>query len=217
MKRLRSSTRSEIQKYWNPIFSAGFLSLLILSAGGYYFYPDLHEWLWYFYYMTISNSFIAIPHEPVVMYFGRVRGALLPAVWAVFPTLIGCYLDYAVLAPLMTTPWAEKLKRKPVSQKVIGYFATAPFITLAVVAATPIPFYPVRILSVASDYSVFRYMGAVLAGRFPRYVLIAAGGYYLQISNSYLIVFLIILLTWYTSVLIHNTKLRKQRGNSNVS
>jgi ribonucleoside-triphosphate reductase len=59
---------------------------------------------------------------------------------------------------------------------VVEYFNRFPWWTIMVVALTPIPFYPLRIVAPMANYPVAKYVSAVVVGRVPRYFLLALGG-----------------------------------------
>lgn len=174
------------------------------------------DWGYYFGYMLLSNSFIAVPHEPLVFLYGKMYGIWCPTFLSILPTLMGAYLDYLFLYPLFQTGYAGKIKETKIYTRLMRYFEISPFATLAIVAATPVPFYPLRILSVASEYPAQKYMLSVLIGRLPRYALIAAGGAMLQISDQFILVLFITLISWYILSAIRNIR-KNKKGKTNVS
>jgi len=184
-------------KFLKPVLAWGSLFLLI-NLIIFLFYPELEQWIYYLFYMLASTSFIAIPHEPIVLFYGKIYGIWLPFIFAIIPTILGCYIDYLVLTPVLNHQIFNKIKESKFYIKTVGYFNNLPFTTILLIAMTPVPFYPVRILSIASGYSAVKYSMAVLLGRFPRYLLLAAGGKILNIKDEYLILILLLLLLWYS-------------------
>ena len=67
--------------------------------------------------------------------------------------------------------------------------------TLLIFAVSPIPFWPVRILSISTRYPFGRYTTAVTIGRIPRYFLLAFGGMTLNIPDWLIAVIFIAMIT----------------------
>jgi membrane protein YqaA with SNARE-associated domain len=162
------------------------LSLFLATLGGIYFYfynPQNLGLVLLFFYIIPSNSFIPFPHEPAIIYYGKIFGPLLTTITAIIPTMIACVIDYAVLTPVFSRTKLSKLKESKIYQKTVYYFHKAPFFTNMFAAFSPVPFYPVRILSVASEYQLWKYTTAVVIGRVPRYYFLALFGMILNIPN----------------------------------
>src|SRR5688572_29128229 len=119
-----------------------------------------------------TNVAIAFaPHEPLVIWFGGQIGVLTTAIVATLGTLAACWVDRRHLFPLF-------VKRRPEDQrgvmaKLVRGFDRVPFAILALSGLTPLPFWPFKVLAVASDYPTSKFLAAVGAGRFPRYLLLA--------------------------------------------
>jgi membrane protein YqaA with SNARE-associated domain len=142
----------------------------------------------------LSNSFVAIPHEPLMIYLGKIYPFYLPVLISVIPTLIGCYLDYLVLSPVLKSRFLKKPLNSKFYLKSEEYFNKLPYLTLFIFAFTPLPFYPVRILSVASEYPVSRYASSVTLGRIPRYSILVLTGTAFNISvHTLLLIFIVMI------------------------
>jgi membrane protein YqaA with SNARE-associated domain len=166
--------------YLIPVF------LLIATLTTVYFYfshPQNLGLVWLFLYIIPSNSFIPFPHEPAIIYYGKIYGPLITTITAVIPTIIACIIDYAILTPIFSHTKLSKLRETKIYQQTVYYFYKAPFLTNMFAAFSPVPFYPVRILSVASKYSIWKYCLAVTVGRIPRYYFLALFGMVLNIPN----------------------------------
>jgi len=155
-----------------------FFSIILLLAGvsgiiSHYFFPRYTGLVWLFFYIIPSNSFIPFPHEPAILYYGKMYGALLTTIVATVPTIIACYLDYAVLTPLFDRTRLGNIRHSTIYQRTLYYYQKAPFFTNMLAAISPVPFYPVRILSISSGYSAWKYTTAVVMGRVPRYLFLA--------------------------------------------
>jgi ribonucleoside-triphosphate reductase len=158
-------------------------------------YPRYVGLVFLFFYIIPSNSFIPFPHEPAIIYYGKIFGPLLTTASATLPTIIACIIDYAVLTPVFSKTRLAKIKNTGIYKKTVYYFYKAPFITNFTAAISPVPFYPVRILSVASGYPLRKYASAIVLGRIPRYYFLAFSGALLNIPNWFIAFFFVSLVT----------------------
>jgi len=163
--------------------------------------PEIKSTVFFFFYIMLSNSFIAIPHEPLMIYLGKIYPFYIPVLIAIIPTILGCYLDYMVLTPVLNSRLLKRPLNSKFYKKSEEYFRKLPYLTLFIFALTPLPFYPVRILSVASGYPVNRYVSSVTLGRIPRYSILALSGSLFNISNS--VIFGILLFMIFFPLLIN--------------
>ncbi|MBN2364828.1 MAG: DedA family protein [Calditrichaeota bacterium] len=147
-----------------------------------------------FFYIIPSNSFIPFPHEPAIIYYGKIFGPMVTTLTAAIPTVIACIIDYAVLTPVFSRTRLSRLKTTRIFQKTVSYFHKAPFLTNFMAALSPVPFYPVRVLSVASEYPLWKYIGSVMLGRIPRYYFLALFGAVLNIPNWIILLFFVSLI-----------------------
>lgn len=165
------------------------LILVLLSAATiagmitYIYFPRYTGLVFLFFYIIPSNSFIPLPHEPAIIYYGKIYGPWLTTLVATAPTLVACIIDYAVLTPVFNRTRLSKIKQSGIYLKTVRYYEKAPFLTNMIAALSPVPFYPVRILSVASGYPMWKYTSAVVLGRLPRYFFLAFTGNLLNIPN----------------------------------
>jgi membrane protein YqaA with SNARE-associated domain len=174
------------------------VSLLIATIGGVVLYQRYPRYLGLFFlfcYIIPSNSFIPFPHEPAIIYYGKIFGPLLTTITATIPTIIACIIDYAILTPVFSRTRLSRIKTTSIYQKTVHYFYKAPFLTNLVAALSPLPFYPVRILSVASNYPLWKYTLAIVTGRIPRYYFLALFGAVLRISNWIILLFFVSLIS----------------------
>ena len=149
-----------------------------------------------FLYAFASNvALAALPHEPVIVWYGANSGVWLTAVVATVGTIAAAWVDHSVFAaPVMrfsTTP--------TLTMGALGFvrrwFGRAPFAAIAVSGITPLPFWPFKALAFVEGYPLTRYLAAVAAGRFPRYLLLAWLGLAVQIpswmlATTFLVLFL---------------------------
>jgi membrane protein YqaA with SNARE-associated domain len=140
-----------------------------------------------FYSIPANTAITMFPHEPVLIYFGKV-GELLPtAAWATVGTFVAGVMDHKVFVPVLNLQSIQSYKERPFYRKAIGYFRRWPFATLLVAGFTPIPFFPFKFLCFSVGYPMWKYVTALLVARFPRYYLYALLGATFPIPNWILI------------------------------
>ena len=153
--------------------SLGVISLLIVK-----FAPLYKKLLFLTLYSIPSNSFIpGIPHEPAVILAGKSYRPIIVALFASLGTCIAAIIDYHVLTPILTHEKAEALKKQTIYKISFRYFGKAPFISLVIAAFSPVPFFPFRVLSIASSYPFKKYLLSIFLGRTPRYYLLSLLAY----------------------------------------
>jgi len=127
-----------------------------------------------FLYTISANSFIPFPHEPAVLYYGALYPPLTVAIVCGFATCISALLDYAILGTAFSHRRAVAFKRDSKLYKTaIHYFNLTPFWTMVFAGFTPVPFYPFRVMGIASGYPRWKYVLSTFVGRTPRYYLLA--------------------------------------------
>jgi uncharacterized membrane protein YdjX (TVP38/TMEM64 family) len=70
----------------------------------------------------------------------------------------------------------------------VELFALSPFWAIVLMAFTPLPYWPARILGPLTRYPIERYILATFVGRFPEWWLYAAFGRWLPISTPLLVI-----------------------------
>lgn len=156
------------------------------------------SYLYLAFYAVPSNAAISVfPHEPVVLYFGRLGNLWLTALAATAGTIVAGWLDHTVFVPVLNLRSLQGYKKAGWYRKAVGYFLRYPFPTLVVAGFLPIPFFPFKFLTFSVRYPLFRYLTAVTVARFPRYLLLAWLGAVLEIPLWILIaVFVVVLLVY---------------------
>jgi len=158
-------------------------------------YPEFQDLVVFFFYLIASNTFLGIPHEPLLIYYGKLYPVYIPVLVAIIPTILGTYIDYAVLTPILRSRYLERFRQQTIYLKAVRYFKKFPFLTLMIFAISPIPFWPVRILSVSTRYPYPRFATAVTLGRIPRYTLLALGGMTLNIPDWLILTIFIVMIS----------------------
>jgi ribonucleoside-triphosphate reductase len=118
-----------------------------------------------------------LANEPAL--FAAAKAA--PPIWIATAGTAGCVvaaiLDYALIGWFVNHRLIKtELDDSKGFQIAQRFFSRAPFILILLSALLPVPFYPVKILAIARDYSIGRFVAAVVIGRLPRFYLLALGG-----------------------------------------
>ena len=148
------------------------------------------SYLYLLFYAIPANSAVSVfPHEPVVIYFGSNGNVWYTALAASIGTLIAGFLDHSVFVPVMNLQSLAGYKDKAWYQRIARLFMRYPFLVIAVTGFTPIPFFPFKFLAFSVHYPLWKYLAALLTGRFPRYVVLAWLGSLLDIPTWALFAF----------------------------
>lgn len=166
-----------------------------------------------FFYSFPSEFLIAtVPHEPVLLYFGKFYNPLTVALVAIPSTLFTEMLNYSCFKYVTDLKIFVKLREKNAVKKTIQFFNKAPFLTLWVAGITPIPFYPLRFLVVIARYPMIKYILAVFLSRFPRFIILAYIGLKVQFPDYLLILLFVILIATANISILRSLRNRKKRG-----
>ena len=130
----------------------------------------------FFWYSIPGNSFMWLPHEPAVIYAGAIYAPALVAVVAGLATFIAAIVDHALFSRAFRSERLDSISQSRLMRVVVDLFSRWPWWTIALVAFTPVPFYPVRVVAPMARYPMPKYVSAVVVGRVPRYFLLALGG-----------------------------------------
>ena len=128
----------------------------------------------------LTNVAVAfVPHEPMIIWFGKELGIVETAIVATLGTLLAWWIDRVWLFPLLLKKSIRP--QRGLMAKMIAGFDRAPFAIIALSGLTPLPSWPFKVLAVTSDYPTSKFLAATGAGRFPRYLLLAWCGYTLPL------------------------------------
>jgi membrane protein YqaA with SNARE-associated domain len=170
-----------------------------------------------FLYSFPSEFLIAIlPHEPVLIYFGKFFSPWAVTAVALSSTLIVEVTNYFAIGYLFDLRAFQKFKASPLVNKIVRLFLKAPFLALWVASFTPIIFYPFRFLVVLAKYPAWKYVVAVALGRGPRFYILALLGKLFKIPNLVLIIFTLFLFLM-SGIPFTRNYLRKRRRQQLVS
>jgi membrane protein YqaA with SNARE-associated domain len=175
--------------------------------------------LWVLFFYSFPSEFLiaTVPHEPVLLYFGKFYHPLTVALVAIPSTLFTEMLNYSAFRYITDLRLFTKLREKKTVQKTVRFFNKAPFLALWISGITPIPFYPMRFLVVLARYPLFKYILAVFLSRFPRFIILAYIGYKIPIPDYLLIALFVILIVAANISILRGIRSRKRKGTSNAA
>ncbi len=180
------------------IFEFIFFICCVISAIIWKFYPPYRGLVKYFFYTIISHLYISIfPHEPVLLYYGKIYNSFAIAVIGGIAATLAGFIDYETIYTVVKLKSVKKFySDAKLYKKAVDFFSKAPFLMIFIAALTPVPFYPFKFLATASDYPENRYLLALFVGRTPRYFILAYTGKIINIPNWILIVAFVIMFLW---------------------
>jgi membrane protein YqaA with SNARE-associated domain len=157
-------------------FIALILTITIPVLVGFYFLlKGKFELFALFLYTISANSFIPFPHEPAVIYYGKIFPPLKIAVVCGLATCISAWIDSMVLGTFFTHEKIMKFKEKSRVYKIVEHFFNQT------------PFYPFRVIGIFSGYVRWKYVLSTFIGRTPRYYILAWLGNRYFIGTRYII------------------------------
>jgi membrane protein YqaA with SNARE-associated domain len=172
--------------------------------------------LWVLFIYSFPSQFLIpiIPHEPVLLYFGKFYSPLTVALVDIAGTLLIEALNYSVFKYIIDTNFFQKMRHTKSAAKVVGLFNRAPFVALFVAGFTPVPFYPFRFLVVMAHYPIWKYLLAVFLSRTPRFYILALLGRAIKIPDYLIIVIFIILVASVNIPLLRKFFKKRQRSKT---
>ena len=115
-----------------------------------------------------------LPHEPVLWITARMYPALVVAVVGTVATIVAIVLDYWLIGWLVNHHLVRPVVQESRWFKFASrWFRKAPALLIAGSALAPVPFYPVKIMAIAADYPLRRFILALVVGRLPRFYFLA--------------------------------------------
>ena len=161
------------------------------------FVPEWRRLVLLFFYSMPANSFVPVPHEIGMIYFGQYYAPSLVALVAAAGTVLVCFIDYEAMNFAFGLKHLRRVKESDIYRGAMQYFLRAPFFSLVLAAAMPfIPFYIFRVLSPTAGYPLRKYMLAVFVGRLPRYYVFALMGATLNLPDLTIAVVVILCACW---------------------
>jgi membrane protein YqaA with SNARE-associated domain len=113
-------------------------------------------------------------NEPMLWATAKVSPPALVAIAGTIGCLVAIAIDYAIIGWLVNRRFIKtEIEDSPSFQRATRFFGRAPFLFITASALLPVPFYPVKILAIVSDYPIVRFAAALVIGRLPRFYLLA--------------------------------------------
>lgn len=188
---------------------ASVIALLVLWLTSDYIQNSKNLWVLFFYNFPSQFLIALVPHEPVVLYFGKFYSPITVAFVAVAGTLLTEIINYSVIKYVADLKLFKKARQSKIVNRTVEVYNKAPFIALLIAGFTPVPFYPFRFLVVLAHYPLIKYILAVFLSRTPRYIIIAFVGYAFKIPD-YLLLALFIALFLTVNVPIVTNLIKKR-------
>ncbi len=135
-----------------------------------------------------TSAFLPAASEPVLLAFSQFYPPLLLATIGSVAVFAVEFLNYKMFDSILHSGRLKKLRECPATCRLIRWFDRFPFVTVAIAALTPIPFWIARTCAVLSHYSIPRYMSATILGRFLRLYLICAIGSALSLGPEVVLI-----------------------------
>ncbi|MFQ6109880.1 MAG: VTT domain-containing protein [Candidatus Aminicenantales bacterium] len=175
--------------------------------------------LWVLFFYSFPSEFLiaAVPHEPVLIYFGKFYAPLTVAAVGIIGTLMTETLNYSVFRYITDLNAFQKIRHKRAVTKVIELFQKKPFIALFIAGITPIPFYPFRFLVVLARYPRSKYILALFLSRTPRFYILAYLGHAINIPDSLLIALFVVLIASMNINILRNYLKKKKDKKEDAS
>jgi len=175
--------------------------------------------LWVLFIYSFPSQFLIpiIPHEPVLLYFGKFYPPLTVALVDIAGTLLTEALNYSVFKYIIDANFFQKMRHRKTVNKVVALFNRAPFIALFVAGLTPVPFYPFRFLVVMAHYPIWKYLLAVFLSRTPRFYVLALLGRAIKIPDYLIIAIFIILIVSVNGPILRKLLKKRQRNKTYAS
>jgi len=175
--------------------------------------------LWILFVYCFPSEFLiaVVPHEPVILYFGKFYAPLTVALVSASGTLLAETLNYSVFRYVSDLKLFQRVREKKTVGKIVRLFNRAPFFAVWIAGLTPIPFYPFRFLVVLARYPLAKYLLAVGLSRTPRFFILALAGHAIPIPDFLLIALFVVLIAAMNYPLVRNLIRRKRNRKNDAS
>lgn len=191
LKRLR---RLKLTHRWRA-FVIALAVYAALGAAVLIFWRDLAGLFLLGLYCIPANSVIPVPHEPGVLYFAKFYDPLWIATAATMGSVVVSFADYALIEAAMRHPRVKGASEARLFRWAVRWMTRWPFAIIVLFSMIPVlPVAVVRALAPASGYPLKRYIAAQIAGRFPRFLMLAWIGQAVHIPTWVLLVFTVALI-----------------------
>lgn len=186
------------------------ITLLILWFSIDSFRNSKNLWVLFFYSFPAEFLIAIVPHEPMLLYFGKFYSPITVGLVTIASTLMTETLNYSTFKYVADLKAFGKVHRSKFMTKLISFFNKAPFTALLIAGFTPVPFYPFRFMVVMARYPIWKYLLATFLSRTPRFFILAYVGHSINIPDTWLVLlFVALILIIYLPLLKTLKKKRK--------
>jgi membrane protein YqaA with SNARE-associated domain len=166
-----------------------------------------------FFYCFPSEFLIApLPHEPILLYFGKVYPAFTVAAVSVAGTVLVEALNYHAFGFVADARPLRRVVHSRWIARAVALFQRWPFLTLCFFSLAPVPFYPFRFLVVLARYPLPRYLVAIFVSRAPRFYLLALLGSAVRLPDRLFAAVCVVFLAFSVGSLLPMSIRRRQRS-----
>ena len=141
----------------------------------------------YFVTMIAFMSILSLPLEPPTLLAIKVAEPYMVALVASASAAVAAVFDWHFVRRVFRMGALDRLRKRKLVQRAERMAKVAPFATVAIFAALPLPFTIVRILVPVSGYPLGRYVAAVALGRLPRILALGYIGAAFEIPTDVIV------------------------------
>ncbi len=137
----------------------------------------------YFFAMIVVFSVASLPPSPPTLMAAKANPAWLLALLGGTAAAVAAVIDYHLVRRVFRIGALENARRHPLFERAERWARVAPFLTVVVFAAVPLPFMIPRVLMPVTGYPLHRYAAAVAIGRCQRILVLAAFGQIINVPD----------------------------------
>ena len=137
----------------------------------------------YFFAMIAVMSVASLPPSPPTLMAAKSNPAWLLALLAAVAAAIAALFDHWFVRRVFSLEHLARVRQHRLFDRAERWAKVAPFFTVVLFAAVPLPFMIPRVLMPLTGYPRLRYAGAVALGRFPRVYVLAAFGHVVDVPT----------------------------------
>ncbi len=139
--------------------------------------------LGYFLVMIPVQGVLSLPLEPATMIIAKVAPPWEIALLGSLAAAVTALLDYFIVRRIFRVAALDRLRAHRLFSRVERLAKVAPFLTIFLFAALPLPFAIPRVMMPITGYPLPKYVAAMALGRLPRLYVLALFGQLFDIPN----------------------------------
>jgi uncharacterized membrane protein YdjX (TVP38/TMEM64 family) len=137
----------------------------------------------YFLVMIPVQTVLSLPLEPATMIIAKVAAPWKIALLGSAAAAAAAVFDYFFVRRVFRIAALDRLRARRLFSRVESLAKVAPFLTIVVFAALPLPFVILRVMMPITGYPLPRYAAATALGRIPRLYVLALFGQAFDVPN----------------------------------